>query len=1323
MADNAAVKTLAQPKGVIGAQSARRRFVPAQREPLHLPDEKLELPPPAQIPPPPPSINLLTSILPPVLMLAGTLIGALINISSLWAMIPMFMMSLGFPIANIVSANSQKKSYRQSLERREREYRQRLNEERKKLNGFVDQQQKALQETYPSLAELQRVASTRSKLLWSRRPADDDFLFLRMGTSEGEPSFTIEAPRYSDPSDKLPALALDMLREYQSIPRLPSLLRLGKIGSVAVAGRSIPAVYDLTRRLVLDILVHHSPQDVQLAVLGDTREAVDRWEWLKWLPHTNALGSEKRLYQLAFDPYKIDKYLEFLLAEYHIRSGQASDIPSDKSKRTARPALVVLIDDSGQVRQRSNIPLLAEWGYEANIYLIFVGGRDWPRECRARVDVLDDRKFKFTETWTKSGEVSSGEYESAPPSDCDRIARALAGWEVASSQSRVPLPESIRLSQVLGAENLSVEAVKQSWSAEFEPKDLLHFPIGVCARRDQLELAMINLLPAERGGNDAYHSILIGTTGSGKSEFMKSLVMGAAVRYPPNLLNFFFLDFKGGAAFSIFEELPHVSGVVTNLRPELVERGLDSIRNEIERRQEEVSKSRVQNIWDYNRGHADHPLPHLILFLDEFARGLADFPRLRETLDVLVRQGRSLGMYLILANQDVNSEVDKLLSNVGWRMALKVAKTEELFMIDRGLSNATRAGQGYLRPPNGVPTEFQAGYGGFALQSEAAAEMEGFTIFQVEADGGFKPFFKQTSSDIPRSEKQGKQPVMKEEEFILSSLEQASADLHIKPAARIYLDPLPETIPLEEILSEAGIKPCYAKGKWHPDKDGNRLVAYWGEQDIPQECLQEILKTDFRERDGHLWIIGAQGSGKDAALTSLLLSLALTYTPEQIQFYMLELGSGELAPLEMLPHTGAVIRPLNQERERLVRLLDFLDAEMDQRAASGAVDEDSSAPAGPALFVVINNYAELRANYPDESERLLRFVRDGKPVGIHLVVVTNRGPELIRSVSNNIARRLVLQLGSKDEYIDIIGRQTRPLSENIPGRGYWVDGEPCECQVAQPPQKFRELIRQMRASWEGPLPKSIETLPNCIPFSSFMEDLRASRHEGQARMPVGRSYETLELVAPNLLDSNPFWLILGPKESGKSNFLACTALSLLEQDVEGWVVKAYAFRRSPLVTLAQSESRINKVLNNANEILEDCQALTEALKSGQPVADGKKLLLLVDDLGFTFQPGKETLLNALNALAQNLEATTDVFILATGLMDELRLHMESSFYKLLRLGRTGLVLSKDNNELDWLGAQISLEYRRMELPLGRGFFVNKGKPLFVQTPLLGECKK
>lgn len=1319
MAEPVPVKTFAQPKGGGGVYIARRRFVPAQREPLHLPEERIELPSPPQMPPPPPSVNLFTSILPPALMLIGSLVGALINPNSLYAMIPMFLMSLGFPLANLLGARAQRRAYQKSLLQREETYRQRLTEARKYLGELAARQRAVLEEIYPSLPQLQQIALAHRKLLWARRPSDDDFLALRIGSGEGKPSFTVEAPRYVDPNDRLPALAIEVMQEYQKIPRLPALLHLGNVGSVAVTGRSAAFVYNLARRLALDLVVHHSPQDVHVAVLSDTREGVERWEWLKWLPHTDALGVEKKRSHLAFDSYQIDKFLEFLVMEFHTRRDQATSPLS--GRRTPRPAYVVFVDDSGQVRQHSDIPLLAEWGHDVGIFLIFVGGRDWPRECRSRLECFDDRQFRFTETWTKSGSILTGEYESASLVDCEQVARALAGLDMAGSESRLPLPEKVRLSEVLGARSLSVEAVKQAWSAEFSPKMMLHFPIGVCAQRDHLGLAFINLLPAEFGGNDAYHTILIGTTGSGKSEFMKSLVMGAAVAYPPSLLNFFFLDFKGGAAFSIFEDLPHVSGVVTNLRPELVERGLDSIKNEIERRQAEFAKARVQRIWDYNHRHSDSPLPHLILFLDEFARGLADFPRLREVLDVLVRQGRSLGMYLILANQDVNAEVDRLLNNVGWRIALKVAKNEELAIIDRRLPNATRAGQGYLRSLNGEITEFQAGYGGFPLQSASSAETEGFVIYQVEADGSYQPFFKQVGGPSQVEKKSGEAP-MKEEEAIISVIKQAAAELHIKPAPRIYLDPLPETIPLEDLLLEAGITPAYSNGKWRREKPVGHIIAFWGEVDIPKACLQEFLRTDFSERDGHLWIVGAQGSGKDVALTSLLLSLALTYPPDQVQFYLLELGAGELAGMDMLPHTGALIRPLNQEKERLVRLLDFLHAEMDRRAASRIKREGEATPPRPALFVVINNYAELRANFPEESERFLRIVRDGKPVGIHLIVVTSRGQELPRSISNNIARRLVLQLGSKDEYVDLLGRLTPPLKENISGRGFWVDGDPWECQVAQPPPKLHDLTKKMREAWKGPFPKPIETLPACIPFTELLGTAQNSRRKGQVLLPIGRSYETLELLAADLEETNPFWLVLGPKESGKSNFLACMAKSILEQGDADWQVRAYAFRRGPLTALGQAEKALT-VLTTGKEILEDCQALTGALKSGRPPAEGKKLLLLMDDLGSLFQPGKETVLSALNALAQSLEATAGVYIMASGLLDELRMGLASPLLKLLKQGRTGLVFSKDANELDWLGAQISLEQRRLELPLGRGFFVRNGKPFLVQTPLLGECRK
>ena len=1332
-----AVKTFAQPKGVNGLQNPRRRFSPAQRDPIRLPADKIELPSPPQSLGAPPTINLLTTILPPVIMLGGTLIAAMfIKGQSLTYMIPMFVMSLGFPLANIISLVSQKKAYRTALERREQTYRQQLKEERKRLDGLVHQQRTLLEEAYPSLQGLERIAFSGSKSLWSRRPPDDDFLDLRFGLGDDVPSFTIEPPRYSDPNDKLPTLALELARDFLKVSDLPAMLHLSKLGSVAINGHSA-LVYGLARRLMIDLIIHHSPQDVNIAVLGDTRQAVENWEWLKWIPHTDSLGAEKRICRLAFDPLEIDKYLESLMSEYHIRRSQAQADSSamSRSKSGNQPAIVVLVDDSGPVRQHGDIHTLAEWGHEAKIYLIFVGGRDWPRECRSRIDLLDEKNFKLTETWTRGGELREGGYESASRADCERVAKKLAGWEVAGSGSRVPLPESIRLSKVLGADCFAVDSVKQSWSASFEPKDLLQFPIGVCARREQLELAMINLLPAALGGNDAYHTILIGTTGSGKSEFMKSLVMGAAVHYPPNLLNFFFLDFKGGAAFSIFEDLPHVSGVVTNLKPELVERGLDSIKNEIERRQEEFSKARVQNIWDYNRQHVDRPLPHLVLFLDEFARGLTDFPRLRETLDVLVRQGRSLGMYLILANQDVNSEVDKLLNNVGWRIALKVAKTEEMSMIDRALPSAARAGQGYLRSLTGEITEFQAGYAGLPLQTETTGSGEEFSIYEVEADGGYKRIFKKMS-DAVHEEKKAEGPLLKEEEKIIATLQQAAADLHIKSASRIYLDPLPEVIPLEAIFSEAGLRLCYEKKKWKPDKDIRRIIAYWGEQDIPQECLQEILKTDFNDRDGHLWIVGAQGSGKDVALASLLMSLAFTYTPEQAQFYMLELGGGELAQFEALPHTGAVICPQKdskEENERLVRLLNLLDEEMDARTRGSRSDREEGQAAGfalslskgPAIFVVINSFAELRANFPEEAERLTRFVRDGGPLGIHFIITTSRGPELIRSVSNIISRRLVLQLSNKEEYIDLIGRQVPPLTGNIPGRAYWVDGDVSTCQIAQPPARLKETMRAMRDSWKGNLPRSVEILPQCIPLSKFLEG--AGLKGGQAPVPVGQSYATLKFITPNLLDSSPAWLILGPKESGKSNFLACTALSVMNADPDGWLVKAYTLRRSTHVKWDKLDERI-KVFSAPEDILNDAQTLAALLKGGKPVttnaslADGKHLLLLIDELGAAFQPGKENLVKAINELGQYAEAATDIHIMASGLLEELRMQLASPMVKFLRQSRTGMVLSKDTNEADWLGAQIGLEYRRMTLPAGRGFFINKGKAELVQTPLLGECE-
>ncbi|RPJ16175.1 MAG: hypothetical protein EHM33_34120, partial [Chloroflexi bacterium] len=418
--------------------------------------------------------------------------------------------------------------------------------------------------------------------------------------------------------------------------------------------------------------------------------------------------------------------------------------------------------------------------------------------------------------------------------------------------------------------------------------------------------------------------------------------------------------------------------------------------------------------------------------------------------------------------------------------------------------------------------------------------------------------------------------------------------------------------------------------------------------------------------------------------------------------------------------TGAVIRPQIGEKERFKRLLDHLETEMDRRTAGYDYSENKSQKPDPFIFLVINNFAELRANFPDEAERLARFVRDGKRAGIHMIITTNRGPELAPSLRNNMGRRLVLQLGSKDEHLELVGRELPQILAKIDGRGYWVDGAPYECQIAFPEKPLRDLIHAMDDSWKGDRPRKIEVLPVCISYQAFIDKFGLGQH---ATLPVGQSYETLEGIQIDL-DSDQFssqtWLVMGGKESGKSNFLCSLALGVKDSsDPKRWEIRAYALRRSPLINIGKANPEI-KVLSDSESIIEDLNKLTSDIQAGIQTKD-KRTLLLVDDLGAAFQPGRDKLATALNQLAAQMEHTEAITLIAAGMLDEMRMQIGTPIVKLLKQSRMGMVFSKDNSDMDWLGAQMQLEQRKSDLYPGRGFFVSRGKPRLVQTPFLGTC--
>src|SRR5690606_34780928 len=154
------------------------------------------------------------------------------------------------------------------------------------------------------------------------------------------------------------------------------------------------------------------------------------------------------------------------------------------------------------------------------------------------------------------------------------------------------------------------------------------------------------------------HGLVIGATGSGKSEVLRTLVLGMAVTHSPDVLNFVLVDFKGGATFLGLDSLPHVSAVITNLEEELilVDRMQDALAGEMNRRQELLRHAgNYGSLRDYEEDRAKgkplDPLPSLWIVVDEFSELLSAKPEFIELFVMIGRLGRSLGVHLLLASQ------------------------------------------------------------------------------------------------------------------------------------------------------------------------------------------------------------------------------------------------------------------------------------------------------------------------------------------------------------------------------------------------------------------------------------------------------------------------------------------------------------------------------------------------------------------------------------------------------------------------------------------------------------------------------------------------
>ena len=839
----------------------------------------------------------------------------------------------------------------------------------------------------PGPAEVIRRAAASDARLWPRRRDEPDFLRLRLGLMDRPADITLRN-QSSDQPDPSPPEVRDV----------PACVDVRAAGVVGVAGPR-DHVLGATRALLTQAAALHAPGDLAMAVITGADTAGD-WDWASWLPHVRPWSSAfpcRRLFatdghQAAVRLAELSRVIEERGAEQ--RALLAAGPPPGR-------AVLVVLDGARRLRSVPGLAQLLATGPATGVYALCLDSEETalPDECGATMVLCADGPTRATLRGAGRAPVEDVLVDGVDLEGAELVARSLAPLRVlGDDREGRELPERARFGEMFGI-TPNADSVLHRWAASPAGRSA-RAPIGVAADHP----VVVDLL------KDGPHALIAGTSGSGKSELLQTLVASLALVNMPDALNFVLVDYKGGSAFAACSELPHCAGLITDLDGRLVRRALDSLSAELRRREALLAEAGAKDIADY-WARTGARLPRLVIVVDEFASLIEEVPDFIPGIVGIGMRGRSLGVHVVLATQRPGGVVSAdLRANLNLRICLRVTSDAESGdVIDSPVAAriaARQAGRGYLRTGHSQLTQFQVARVGCPLpppgdRSPAAGGPEAvtFTDRTTETLG-----MTTEPTGVVDVDEHGRTDLSE----LVAAIRDASEQIGLGEPARPWLPPLPDEIALGALDGSGGVdgsgdRQGYrglagagAGGRDEPsgspaaaamgcdEPSGSPAAAAIGLVDRPAEQAQVRFRLDL-DHTGPVLIAGAVRTGRSTALRTIAGALATAASPADLHLYGLDCGNHALAALEALPHCGAVVDGADEARTE--RLLAMLNAEVgrrqrqlanggygslaERRAAAPTAGERAAAPtAGErAAAPTADQPAERRAEAQTAAER------------------------------------------------------------------------------------------------------------------------------------------------------------------------------------------------------------------------------------------------------------------------------------------------------------------------------------------------------------------
>ena len=1149
--------------------------------------------------------GILQLVLPPIFMICITVGISILMKRGLF----IIMAAAGTGMSLIVSIMrfvEETKEAKENKALREKTYKEYLLRKRKEIYQAYEEEKEPYQHNYPSVLEIENMVNTYHSRIYERNCNDEDFLKVCVGTALTEPKLQIKlsVDELKEKKDVLEEEAKAIKQTFSRIEK-PVVVDLKRAHLGLVGEKDV--IHEQLKALVIQMAFFHSYHDLEIVAIYDEKYHMD-FQWMRWYPHfrihaVNCVG-------MINSERKRDQILGSL---HQILKERKQKEEESKKESMFLPHLVFIIDEPKWIMDHSVMEYLEKDGYNLGFSIIYTTNLranlpenigtivmlDNSVDGTLLIEEQEEKNLRFTLPSVKGIEL-------------EWMARNLGVLEHMQGIS-AQIPESITFFGMYGIEKPSELQIEKRWVKSNSAKSLA-VPLGARAEGDYVYL---NLHEKAHGP----HGLVAGTTGSGKSEIIQSYILSLAVNFNPCEAAFLLIDYKGGGMSGLFKDLPHLLGTITNLDGSQSMRAMASIKSELDRRQSIFSRYEVNHIDEYNKlfknGEAEEPLPHLFLISDEFAELKKEQPDFMAELVSAARIGRSLGVHLILATQKPTGVVDdQIWSNSKFKLALKVqneADSKEIIKTPDA-ANITQAGRAYLQVGNNEIYElFQSAWSGAAYSERDEKEKTDDRVFVIN-ELGQGELINQDLSDTKEDGQRLKTQLAAVVQYIHDYYQKCPLAEVRKP----WLPPLPEQLVSGQKLIDVGALRM-------------NLCVKIGEIDVPENQEQVPFEVDFM-KDGNLLYIASAGYGKTVFLTTVILTLAMQNSVDNVNFYILDFGNSGLILLGKLHHTADYIAFEDTERmQKLIRILQKEVKERKKKLADAAVQNfevynQAAEEKMKAIFVMIDNFDVVKELGYEAEEFFQKLTRDGFGLGIFAVATATRSNGMKYATYNNFKNKIAGYSFDESDVNIIVGRSKYKQSE-IKGRALVkYQGMVSVMQIytmikfkkeVEYTEGLKVLIQAVNNIYPDSVAPKIPVLPETLSYAGM------GQYPGTEQdIYVGLDKETVRKCGFRK-ENSPF-TILGEAAKGKTNALKMILAQIIGTGriylADSKTMELYAYKNAEDVTYIENAAAVTSFMEEMkeeiaarNQKVREALADSPALKPRDICAQMPPFYLVVDD--------------------------------------------------------------------------------------------------------------